>query len=154
VPPFRLLSKTMVSPFCAAAISARSEPAPLSSLFVTVRVLGSQRSSSASSCGRKDRYFRRMESLRVRGTGRQIGRSPGRLAGRSGADHADGAVVQGQGTEVVEVGPERGDIVTHVAVLDGQGPVHVVEEAAACGSGGVAGQGASLEGGRVEVVDG
>src|SRR5206468_2791420 len=51
--PFSLEAKTMVSLLWAAAISARSEPAPLSRLFRTVSVLGTQRSSSASSVGRK-----------------------------------------------------------------------------------------------------
>src|SRR5438270_5834729 len=51
--PTKLGAKTMVSPLWAAAMSARSEPAPLSSLFVTVSVLGTQRSSSASNVGRK-----------------------------------------------------------------------------------------------------
>src|SRR5262249_50005548 len=46
-------AKTMVSKFLAAAISARSEPAPLSRLLVTVSVLGTQRFSNASSTGRK-----------------------------------------------------------------------------------------------------
>src|SRR5216683_979742 len=50
--PTRLGAKTMVSPLWAAAMSARSEPAPLSRLFRTVSVLGTQRSSSASSVGR------------------------------------------------------------------------------------------------------
>src|SRR5262249_14608615 len=43
----------MVSFGLEAAISARSEPAPLSRLFRTVSVLGSQRSSRAWSVGRK-----------------------------------------------------------------------------------------------------
>jgi hypothetical protein len=40
VSPFRLGAKTMVSPLLAAAISARSEPVPLSALLMTVSVLG------------------------------------------------------------------------------------------------------------------
>src|SRR6516165_5357298 len=56
--PFRLGAKLMVSPGFAAAISARSEPAPLSLVFMTVSVLGRKRSSSASSCGRKRGGFR------------------------------------------------------------------------------------------------
>src|SRR6266478_521995 len=51
--PSRPGAKTMVSLLWAAAISARSEPVPLSKLFSTVSVLGTQRSSSASSVGRK-----------------------------------------------------------------------------------------------------
>src|SRR5215831_1318386 len=51
--PFRLGVKTIVSLLLAAAISARSEPAPLSRLFMTVSVLGTSRSSSASSRGQK-----------------------------------------------------------------------------------------------------
>src|SRR6516164_5494543 len=43
----------MVSPGCAAKISARSVPAPKSPLFVTVSVLGTSRPSSNSSRGRK-----------------------------------------------------------------------------------------------------
>jgi hypothetical protein len=35
--PFRLGAKTMVSPLLAAAMSARSEPGPLSAVVVTVR---------------------------------------------------------------------------------------------------------------------
>src|SRR6516225_3216842 len=41
--PTRLGAKTMVSPLLAAAMSARSEPAPLSLAFVTVSVLSRQR---------------------------------------------------------------------------------------------------------------
>src|SRR5262249_15792994 len=72
----------------------------------------------------------------------------------SGAEHADGAVIQGQSAQVVEVGAERGDVVEHRAVLDRQRPRSTVEDAAACGPGGVAGQGALLQRGRGEVVDG
>ena len=50
--PASLPAKWMVSPLWAAAISARSEPEPLSRLLVTVSVLSSRRSSSASSRGR------------------------------------------------------------------------------------------------------
>src|SRR5262249_56731501 len=50
--PLRLLAKLIVSPLLATAMAARSEPGPLSRLFRTVRVLGSQRSSRASSRGR------------------------------------------------------------------------------------------------------
>jgi hypothetical protein len=42
-------AKLMVSPGLAAAISARSEPVPLSSWLVPVSVLGTSRPSSASS---------------------------------------------------------------------------------------------------------
>jgi len=42
-----------VSPLLAAAIPARCVPAPLSRLFRTDTVLGTQRSCSASSVGRK-----------------------------------------------------------------------------------------------------
>jgi hypothetical protein len=59
--PSRLGSKTMVSLFLAAAISARSEPEPLSLAFTTVSVLSSHRSSRASDCGRKS-VCRRWES--------------------------------------------------------------------------------------------
>src|SRR6516162_7454253 len=50
----------MVSPLLAAAISARSEPAPLSRLFVTVSVLGTTRPSRASSRGRNVALARRL----------------------------------------------------------------------------------------------
>src|SRR5260370_6144206 len=53
--PSRLGAKTMVSLLWAAAMSARSEPAPLSRLFRTVSVLGSQRSSRLSRQGLKPR---------------------------------------------------------------------------------------------------
>src|SRR5262249_169654 len=49
--PFRLGSKLMVSPLCADAIAARSDPGPLS--LVVVTVLGTQRCSNPSSMGRK-----------------------------------------------------------------------------------------------------
>src|SRR5262249_34955377 len=55
--PRRLGAKLMVSPLWAAAISPRSEPSPatpVSRLLVTVSVLGTQRSSRASRCGRKE----------------------------------------------------------------------------------------------------
>src|SRR5260370_24477313 len=51
----RLGAKTMVSPLWAAAMSARSEPAPLSRLFVTVSVPGTKRSSRLSRQGPKVR---------------------------------------------------------------------------------------------------
>jgi hypothetical protein len=41
-------AKIIVSPFWAAAKSARSVPGPLSAVLVTVNTLGSQRSSSGS----------------------------------------------------------------------------------------------------------
>src|SRR5262249_49165487 len=53
--PLTAAGKGMVSPGGAAAIWARSEPAPLSLRLVTVRVLGTVRSSSASRRGRTGR---------------------------------------------------------------------------------------------------
>src|SRR5262249_20009692 len=53
VEPSRLGSKTIVVLFLARAISARSEPGPLSAALVTVRVLGTSRPSRTSSRGRK-----------------------------------------------------------------------------------------------------
>jgi hypothetical protein len=50
--PSRLGAKLTVSPLWAAAIAARSEPEPLSFMFVTMTVLGTQRSSISSSRGR------------------------------------------------------------------------------------------------------
>src|SRR5262249_33104051 len=76
------------------------------------------------------------------------------LRERSGVDDTDRAVVQCCNTEVEEVGPQRGDVAAHRAVLDRQRPGSVVEEAAACRPGGVAGQGAFLHRGRAEGVDG
>jgi hypothetical protein len=51
--PWRPLSKAMTSPFRAWANSKRSEPSPESLRLVTVRVLGTARSSRRSSAGRK-----------------------------------------------------------------------------------------------------
>ncbi len=51
--PLRLEAKTMVSPSLALLIVSRSEPAPLSRVLVTVRVLGTVRFSRTSSLGRK-----------------------------------------------------------------------------------------------------
>ncbi len=51
-------AKTMVSPLWAASIWAQSEPAPLSSMLVTVSVLKRQRSSSVSSRGKKPARWR------------------------------------------------------------------------------------------------
>src|SRR5262249_1276206 len=51
-----VMSKTIVSPLWAAAISPRSEPSPafpVSEGLVTVSLLGTSRPSSASSWGRK-----------------------------------------------------------------------------------------------------
>src|SRR5262245_17818177 len=67
--PTRLGEKTMVSPLWAAAISARRVPAPVSLALVTVSVLGSDRSSSASSCGRKLARCRRDVGVRRRAAG-------------------------------------------------------------------------------------
>src|SRR5262249_31430557 len=152
--PAKLRSKTMGSPLLAAAIAARSESEPLSLRFMTVSVLGSQRSSRVSRYGRKDWRLRVTGSLRVRGGPANTWLAPGGLEEGSGADHADGAVVEGRDAEVVEVGPERGGVAAHDAVRDRQRPGSAVEEAAACRTGGVAGQGALLECGRGEVVDG
>src|SRR6266481_890408 len=65
--PARLGAKTMVSLLWAAAISARSEPAPLSRLFRTVSVLGNQRSSRHS---RQGRTFRRVGRALILDAGR------------------------------------------------------------------------------------
>jgi hypothetical protein len=67
--PLRELSKTMVSPEDAAAIWPRSEPSPLSLRLVTVRVLGTERSSRDSRAGRK-RDFPEGRRVRARGRGR------------------------------------------------------------------------------------
>jgi len=65
-----VVAKTMVSsPLWAAAISARSDPEPLSPVLVTVSVLNSQRSSSVSSSGRKPARWRRDIRVRLRATG-------------------------------------------------------------------------------------
>ena len=53
VSPLSLDEKLMVSPLVAAAISARSEPVPLSLLLVTVKLLSNVRSSIRSTRGRK-----------------------------------------------------------------------------------------------------
>src|SRR5262249_45452895 len=84
-------------------------------------------------------------------------RHPGRsheawFRDRSRADQADGAVVEGQGAEVVDVGPARGNVAGHAAVLDRQRPESAVIEAAAGGPGGVARQGAVLDGDRATLV--
>src|SRR5262245_11944910 len=50
-------SKTIVSPLLAWAMVSRSDPAPLSRLFRTVRVLRTVRSSRTSSPGRNDRRW-------------------------------------------------------------------------------------------------
>src|SRR6516162_6879676 len=68
--PVRLGAKTIVSLFLAAAISARSEPVPLSRLFVTVSVLGTSRPSSTSNRGRKSWVGLRAGARRV--CGRQV----------------------------------------------------------------------------------
>jgi len=72
---------------------------------------------------------------------------------RLGPDHADRAVILGQGAQVLDVGPEWGHVVQHRAVLDGQRPGNAVEDAAAAGAARVARQGAFLDRGRTEVVD-
>src|SRR5215471_15885827 len=117
--PSRLLSKAMVSPLWAAAIVSRSEPGPKPRLLVTVRVLGSQRSSRASRQGRKDRCFRAMGNLRVMG-GRPTASRPRDLRYESGRDHAHGAIVDAGQAEVVQVGPERSGVAGHDAVVDRQ----------------------------------
>src|SRR5262249_62107654 len=77
------------------------------------------------------------------------------LRERSGVDDTDRAVVQCCNTEVVEVGPQRGDVTAHRAVVDRQRPGSVVEEAAACGAGRILPrQVAFLHRGRAGVVDG
>ena len=50
--PLRAGAKTIVSPPLAALIAARREPDPFSRLLVTVKVLGTARSSRPSSRGR------------------------------------------------------------------------------------------------------
>src|SRR5262245_50248914 len=74
--PLRLWSKTIVSPLWAAAMAAGSEPAPLSRLLVTVRMLGIQRSSRASNRGRK------VDRLREGGCTRRRSATPDRFAFR------------------------------------------------------------------------
>jgi len=59
----------MVSPLWAAAISARSEPAPLSLALVTVSVLNRQRPSSDSSREAKPACWRRDVCVRRRASG-------------------------------------------------------------------------------------
>src|SRR5713101_8417357 len=61
--PARLGLKTIVSPGLATAISARSDPAPLSRLFRTVSVLSRHRSSSTSRRGRQDWRLRTWTGL-------------------------------------------------------------------------------------------
>ncbi len=66
---WRAWAKTIVSPVRAAAISARSEPVPLSATLVTVSVLGSQRPSSASRASLLTACLRETLCLRPRESG-------------------------------------------------------------------------------------
>src|SRR5262249_10058357 len=59
----------MMSPLWAEATAARREPAPLSWVFVTVSVLSSERSSSASTRGRKVERWREDAWLRRQAAG-------------------------------------------------------------------------------------
>ena len=72
VSPLRLLAKLIVSPLAAVVMAARSEPGPLSWLFMTVTVLSSVRSSIRSTRGKN---CRRLESLTIAPSARQESRA-------------------------------------------------------------------------------
>src|SRR5262249_52841967 len=85
----RLGSKMIVVLFLARAISARSEPGPLSLVLVTTRVLGTSRPSRASSRGRKT------VGRSVRGFGFRAG---ARLCNQE-ANHIIGVSVRGRSAD-------------------------------------------------------
>src|SRR5258707_9890145 len=68
--------------------------------------------------------------------------------------HADDAVTEEHETGVVDVAAEGGGVAEDGAVFDRQRPGRAVEDTAAIGPGGVAGQSALGDRGRAEVVDG
>ena len=65
VSPLRLLAKLIVSPLEAVVMAARSEPGPLSWLFMTVTVLSSVRSSIRSTRGKNCRRLECLPSRRL-----------------------------------------------------------------------------------------